>query len=149
MNFFITLVFMAMAMLCGATPTPQNTGNDQNSQKEPRKRGVAYNNPNFVKFFDDPNSRVAWMYNWDSQPNGDTHMWYEYVPMLWSPSPGNSNQWADNVDKRAKLGNGRMHVLSFNEPDLCCCGASCISVGDAINGHKKFVEPLRKYGDRL
>lgn len=59
-------------------------------------------------------------YNWDSRPNGDTHTWYEFVPMLHSNHADHTDRWANDV-QAAAFANKDMptHLLGFNEPDNC------------------------------
>jgi hypothetical protein len=105
---FIALMGLAIltnALPAGLTAQPFEAI-EVTAQKEPRKRGVSFNNANMAKLFDNDNSRIAWMYNWDSVPNGDTHMWYEFVPMLHSDEGGQTGRWFANVDASSKKGNG-------------------------------------------
>lgn len=86
--------------------------------RQPHKRGISYNEVAFVKLFDHPDSRVHWIYNWDSiSPPYDPQR--EFIPMLWSDHYDHTKRWWANVDKAAKMGDGAIHVLSFNEPDQC------------------------------
>ncbi|KAF2655701.1 glycoside hydrolase family 128 protein [Lophiostoma macrostomum CBS 122681] len=128
------------------------TGNtlDVDSGREPRKRGVSFNNGAYPSLFHDSNSRVAWKYNWGSN-TGDSDHDYEFVPMLFNSDPSATSHWFDDVARCAsQTNNGRMNVLSFNEPDQCGSGGACMrNVGDTVAAHRQWIEPLRKYGSRL
>ncbi|KAF2280513.1 uncharacterized protein EI97DRAFT_455402 [Westerdykella ornata] len=102
-------------------------------------------------------NKVAWIYNWWQLPEGPgqgpvgTPFW-EYVPMLHSDRPDHTNTWFQNVEKCAGVNPaGAIHVLSFNEPDQCGNGGSCMrDYVQAANAHKTWVQPLvDKYGSRL
>ncbi|KAF2743007.1 glycoside hydrolase family 128 protein [Sporormia fimetaria CBS 119925] len=115
------------------------------------KRGVAYNNPDFVKHFDIPRSKVSWIYNWYSAP-GDTRIWWEFSPMLHSNRPDHTGIWFQNVETCSKVyPPGKINVLSFNEPDQCGNGGACMQhIPTTVDEHRRWIEPLRsKYGDRL
>jgi hypothetical protein len=120
---FHSLLLVSLATLTIGAPTlqgPQDTNNKATvaQGREPRKRGLPYNEVKFTNYFNEPNSRVHWIYNWDSvSAPYDKH--YEFVPMLWSDHPDHTRRFADNVEKCARMGNGNIHVLSFNEPDMC------------------------------
>jgi hypothetical protein len=126
LSFLITGA--ALLGLASAIPAPQ-VGNvlardDQHNVTflDPalRKRGIAYNDPNYPRLFrDDAHSKVWWMYNWWSAPGGKTDVWYEYVPMLHSNRPDHTGIWFGNVDACARLGGPVIHVFGFNEPDQC------------------------------
>jgi hypothetical protein len=113
------LLLAALVAVTNAAPTLQDhQSGDTSAGREPRKRGIAFNDPNFVKLFNHPQSRAHWIYNWDSaSPPYDKH--HEFVPMLWSHHNDHTNRWGPNVDKCAQMGNGPINVLSFNEPDQC------------------------------
>lgn len=118
MNILLTLFLMALPTFSNASLGPTRQHKDITVQaREPRKRGIAFNNPNYVKLFNVPESRIAWIYNWHSK---FPQIWGpEYIPMLHSDRPDHTGPWWDNVDYCSKVGPGRMNVLSFNEPDQC------------------------------
>lgn len=83
------------------------------------KRGIAYNNPNFPPLFlENGGAKVSWMYDWWSLPGGQTHVGYEFIPMLHSYRPEHTNIWFSNVNNCQKV-IGSVGVFSFNEPDQC------------------------------
>jgi hypothetical protein len=65
----------------------------------------------------------------------------EYVPLLHSNQEWCTQGWVDNV-ARAQKTYKVSHVLSFNEPDQCGGGGSCMSLSDAISAHKQYIQPL-------
>ena len=103
----------------------------------PHRRGIAYNEAKFVKYFDISGSQITWLlfsndtsqsmvfnfyrtYNWDSRPNGNTNTWHEYVPMLHSNRPDHTRRWSGDVQAAASANkNVPTHLLGFNEPDNC------------------------------
>jgi len=61
---------------------------------------------------------------------------------------------AGNVDRCAKFGDGKglMHILGFNEPDMCGDGkgGACMSMDAVLSAWSRHMAPLAaKYGDRL
>ena len=84
-----------------------------------KKRGIAFNTPRYLNFFNTPNRKTTWSYNWDSTVERGAEYLFEYVPMLHSNRPDHTGRWFANVDYYARLGPGATHVLSFNEPDQC------------------------------
>jgi hypothetical protein len=136
MKLSLNIAFSGLAILSSARPLEDavadvvtngfyainaTTGNIMNidSGREPRKRGVSFNNGNYPSFFHNSNSRVAWKYNWGSNTR-DTDRDYEYIPMLWNAQDSATSHWFADVDNAARqTNNGRMNILSFNEPDMC------------------------------
>ena len=121
MNIFKFLLALCLALLACAGPISNNTeGSDPMHAELGRRRGIAYNNPDFVRYFDKPNVQIGWTYNWYRLPMGvDTTSW-EYVPMLWGNHPDMTGAWAEAVKKAAgQITNSPTHLLSFNEPDNC------------------------------
>jgi hypothetical protein len=83
----------------------------------PRRRGVAFNNPNFVHLFNTPNNLASWCYNW-APTSGSTNTPFEYVPMLWGDR--DNGGWWNAVQRAATAQiNSPTHLLGFNEPDNC------------------------------
>lgn len=85
-----------------------------------RRRGIAFNNPAFVQYFDVKNTQIGWCYNWYATTT-DTHTpRFEYVPMLWGDSPRLTAKWYEGVKHAAdEQPDKPTHVLGFNEPDNC------------------------------
>jgi hypothetical protein len=84
------------------------------------KRGVAYNNPSYTRYFKTGNSKVNWMYNWDSDtPTSTTpDTGFEYVPMLWDNTYEHNREWFAHIDRHVTVFCG-YYAMSFNEPDNC------------------------------
>lgn len=131
--FFLSLAFSNTAVASPlsklATHAPPEIGGSH-------RRGVAYNEAKFVKYFDVDGSQVTWVclealiccqlltpyqaYNWDSHPGGDLNAWFEYVPMLHSNRPDHTGKWSGDVQAAAFANkNAPTHLLGFNEPDNC------------------------------
>jgi hypothetical protein len=108
------------------------------------KRGLAFNDNIDITGF--RNSKVWWGYNWFSSTSISKSDWnfIEYVPMLWSLNTAHTNAWAGDVAKAlapdSNSGGGSGHLLAFNEPDNCT-GGTCISVADAVQGWRTYMEP--------
>jgi hypothetical protein len=83
----------------------------------PHRRGIAYNNPNFVQLFNTPNNLASWCYNW-APTTGGTNTPFEYVPMLWGDR--DTGGWWSAVQRAAGAQiDSPTHLLGFNEPDNC------------------------------
>jgi hypothetical protein len=62
----IAIVLVGLVTLSAAIPIiqPEKTVAQTLGKRELiRKRGIAYNNPAYVKFFDIPNSKIFWKYS--------------------------------------------------------------------------------------
>jgi hypothetical protein len=83
------------------------------------RRGIAFNNPNFVRYFAVEGTHATWCYNWDSATSR-YDAWYKYVPMLHSLREEHTDPWLVRIEKAAKLDEqDPTFVLTFNEPDIC------------------------------
>jgi len=82
------------------------------------RRGIAYNNADYVPLFSSPGRHTTWCYNWDSRPYRDAPV--EFVPMLHSLHDDHTSIWQANA-LAAINGNRNIptHLLAFNEPDNC------------------------------
>ncbi|KAF2463430.1 uncharacterized protein BDR25DRAFT_329670 [Lindgomyces ingoldianus] len=126
---------------------PQQHRRSDNTTTEAREveengkwRGIPYNDPDLTHLFKASGSQIFWAYNWDSISNGAETFW-EFVPMLWSDTSDHTSRWFDNVDKAVKA--GTWHVLSFNEPDGCANGGSCMQdIGRAVYAYRQYIHPL-------
>lgn len=145
--FFLLLAFLSFAIAGPSTNLASNAMHINKWRPEIpglSRRGIAYNNVDYVYLFQQDQRHTTWCYNWDSRPYRDTPV--EFVPMLHSMRDDHTSPWRDNVYKAI---NGNLktptHVLGFNEPDNCVNGAggSCISVDDAIRGWKTHIQPLK------
>jgi hypothetical protein len=115
----------------------------------PKKRGLAYNDPALTKLFDGTNSKISWMWNWDSARYSGASGSLVYCPILHNDQAGQTSKWFANF--QAAWDSGSRHVFSFNEPDQCGGGGACMQdVGQAVAAHKKWIQPLAaKYGNDL
>lgn len=125
------------------TPTPTPV---QNSYK----RGLAYNDPNYTKFFSlsGQGSKVSWAYNWYStpyskgEPTSGFNPALRFIPMLWSNASDLTSVW--NVNVNAAISKYRADaILAFNEPDGCGNGGSCMSVAASVEAYKKWIVPFK------
>jgi hypothetical protein len=133
--FFLSLVLLNFASSSSGKPLP-NPSHPPSETVGLHRRGVAFNEAKYVKYFDIGGSQITWVshlltihcrvlttlqaYNWDSRPNGNTGTWHEFVPMLHSVRADHTGKWAADVIAAAN-GNKDMptHLLGFNEPDNC------------------------------
>lgn len=125
MSFFHLFLYLVLALLTTAIPLTNisTTAFDPPPPMiaEPsRRRGIAYNNPDFVRYFYVQNAQVGWIYNWYSTTHDTNTPAWEYVPMLWGDREEMTANWLAGVKKAAnEQYNSPTHVLSFNEPDNC------------------------------
>ncbi|KAF2817457.1 uncharacterized protein BDZ99DRAFT_457194 [Mytilinidion resinicola] len=115
----------------------------------PKKRGLAYNNPALTKLFTGANSKISWMWNWDSAKYNGVNSNLVYCPILQSNAASDTSKW--NANFATAWAAGSRHAFSFNEPDQCGGGGSCIqNVATAVAAHKQWVQPLAaKYGNGI
>ncbi|QSZ34123.1 hypothetical protein DSL72_005711 [Monilinia vaccinii-corymbosi] len=101
------------------------------------KRGVAYNNADYVKSFAD-SSKVSWAYNWGSSSSGLSASGIEFVPLLWGLKPTFTGAWSAAAS--SAIASGSRHLMSFNEPDLST--QSNLGYADAAAGYKQYMQPF-------
>jgi hypothetical protein len=131
MKYFFHLALLGLATLVAAFPTSESSVDLAGITTQPNiascggrsgngKRGVAYNDPAFTRFFKTGNSKVNWMYNWDSDtPTSSTpDTGFEYVPMLWDNTYEHNHAWFAHIDRHVTVFCG-YYAMSFNEPDNC------------------------------
>ncbi|KAF1995554.1 glycoside hydrolase family 128 protein [Amniculicola lignicola CBS 123094] len=111
---------------------------------EKNKHGIAYEygQHNVIRFFDDPITKVTWVYNWNSD-TGPTNMGYEYNPMLWSDRPMLIGVFevvracVEFFRSMNRIRNGHL-------------GAACIDLDHAVDVHRRNINVLRvKYGGKI
>jgi hypothetical protein len=121
MDIFKLLLALCLALLTSASPVGNNSVDSPPMDAElGRRRGIAYNNPDFVKYFYVKNAQVGWVYNWYRMGTGLNAPSWEYVPMLWGTQPDMTAGWNDGWKHAAdEQPNSPTHLLSFNEPDNC------------------------------
>jgi hypothetical protein len=143
MKSFLDLAFLGLATLVAAFPTSESSTNvalpvfeaphvpvrpasqmSRNiaacgSRPPSGKRGIAYNEPKYTGMFQSRNSKVNWMYNWDSStPSSTPDTGYAYVPLLHSLRSDHTAKWFSNIDEQVRHFCS-YDVMSFNEPDNC------------------------------
>lgn len=121
MRLLKALMAMGLAFLASASPvTNQSQSAPPMRPEAGRRRGIAYNDPSMVQYFNDPNALIGWGYNWYSQTANLKWPALEYVPMLWSNSPSLIGNWQDAVRSAVDVyPNQPTHLMGFNEPDNC------------------------------
>lgn len=124
-----------------AVPTPAKVPAPaavDNSPAPGNKRGLAYNNGNFLA----PllaGGRCSWSYNWGQVKDGAAPSSLEYVPMLWGIEPDKVKTWKVNAD--TAIADGSKYLLSFNECDNA--GQANLSPGVAADNHRALMGPYR------
>ncbi|GAB7349060.1 hypothetical protein MBLNU459_g8022t1 [Dothideomycetes sp. NU459] len=112
--------------------------------KNAGKRGLAYNAVNLTRPFSlsGQNSQVSWAYNWNYQEwdMNDFNTALDYVPMLWNNDPNVAKVWPTTAQQAIDLGSTAL--LSFNEPDWCGSGSSCMTVNASVAAYKASMQPF-------
>lgn len=124
-----TIISSAAPVVTSAVPVPSTPATITGG-----KRGIAYNNADYLKAFTGSSS-VSWCYNW----GGNTHdvpESFEFVPMLWGTG-SHANNWERFAD--TAIAAGSKHLLAFNEPDHF--EQANISPSAAADGYKQYMEP--------
>ncbi|RKF57282.1 Alkali-sensitive linkage protein 1 [Erysiphe neolycopersici] len=102
----------------------------RNNEINSAKRGLAFHDPStYVQNFNGEGSKVRWAYNWYSATDNIFPKYLEFVPMLW-----------DHV--RMAQDRGTTHLLSFNEPEACSDGGSCMTPEAAAIAYMKYLQPF-------
>lgn len=135
-TFFMGLA--ALAALTEAAPTKRAPAGKRGIAFPKQHNGVA--GSTYTHYFQSY-LQVTWMTNWEAVIDGTPLPGLEYVPLLHSNLEWCTAGWATNVANAQKNYDVKS-VLSFNEPDQCGGGGSCMSVMDAVIAHKKFIQPL-------
>jgi hypothetical protein len=116
MRFFKLVLAMGFGLLTTASPMTKTA---PLMSPDSRRRGIAYNKPDYVHHFDVQGSNVGWCYNWYPL-SGETNTPFEYVPMLWSDSSEQTNIWWAAIQRAANAQiDSPTHLLSFSDPDNC------------------------------
>ncbi|POS84953.1 hypothetical protein EPUL_004576, partial [Erysiphe pulchra] len=99
------------------------------------KRGLAFHDPStYVQNFNGEGSKVRWAYNWFSATDNTFPKYLEFVPMLWGDTPEHTS--TETQDR------GTTHLLSFNEPEACSDGGSCMTPEAAVIAYMKYLQPF-------
>lgn len=92
------------------------------------------------------NGAVGWMANWDSSPStgsgqatGSGNV--PYVAQLWGTDATHLAAWKTNAVTS--------WLMSFNEPDRCDDGGSCLNPTEAAAAHTANIAPLRTGGTKV
>lgn len=127
---------------------------DQISSNPSAKRGLVYvpssnaANAGDDNIWDSASSDLTWYYNYQAEPTGEfDQSKLQFVPMLWGSSSAEGFH-----DKVVALKDGGMnisYVLSFNEPDGCVSGGSCLDAETAAQLWIQEIEPLKELGIKL
>ncbi|KAJ4983387.1 hypothetical protein SVAN01_11122 [Stagonosporopsis vannaccii] len=148
----ILLVGLAVLNFGSASPVTKLITRAPPETAPGNRRGVAYNDIRFVKYFDIYGSHVSWAYNWDSRPGGNLNTGYEFVPMLHSNHADHTSKWAASAQAAAlSSGDGPTHLLGFNEPDNCepGMGGACMDLGTAVATWKEYMEPQKSLREKM
>tara|TARA_R110002003_G_scaffold93_2_gene7145 strand:- start:6357 stop:6716 length:360 start_codon:yes stop_codon:yes gene_type:complete len=118
MIFNTLLLAACFSALTTASPLiAQRSVPPERPDPDNNRRGIAFNNPLYAKYFMTSGSHAKWAYNWDSS-SPDTG--FEFVPMLWSDRDDHTNGWFGDVRKACGVIEANpTHLLGFNEPDMC------------------------------
>lgn len=90
--------------------------------------------------------KVSWGYDWEARaqnaPGYSVVPGVEFVPML--HDGGQMFMDAFDADVQGALAAGSKHILSINEPDICCdgCGGACMDVASTVAAHKAKIQPV-------
>ncbi|KAF3031850.1 hypothetical protein E8E12_003067 [Didymella heteroderae] len=156
MSPFQVLPFVSLALFTfvGANSLPKVTLSGPPETPGPNRRGVAYNDADYLKYFSVPGSHVTWTYNWDSRSNVDASAYtgFEFVPMLHSNRPDHTGKWVVDV-WNAAFGNKDLptHLLGFNERDNCDAGmgGACMDLDTAVAAWKQWMEPQKALKENM
>lgn len=119
------------------------------------KRGLVYipssDSSTDDTIWDASDSDLTWYYNYGASPT-DTydHSKLQFVPMLWgAPTSDTDTTFYTTVKGLIDGGMTISYILSFNEPDGCDNGGSCVDAQLAAQTWIREIEPLKKLGVKL
>jgi hypothetical protein len=124
------------------------------AQTTSSKRGLCYVATNDANqddsIWDGTNSDLTWYYNYGASPTTEYNGKLQFVPMLWgAPSSDTDMNFHDTVKGLIDGGMNISYVLTFNEPDGCSNGGSCVTAQTAAQTWIREVEPLKQLGVKL
>ncbi|KAF1359544.1 hypothetical protein EJ07DRAFT_178611 [Lizonia empirigonia] len=128
----------ALSAMTEAAPTKRASAGKRGLAFPKQNNGVA--GSTYTQLFKNYD-QITWMYDWEAVIDGTPVSGLEYVPLLHSNQDWCTAGWTTNVanaQKNYKVSN----ILSFNEPDQCGDGGTCMSVSDAVTAHKQYIQPL-------
>ncbi|KAL2016349.1 hypothetical protein VTK56DRAFT_3835 [Thermocarpiscus australiensis] len=122
-------------------PTPESTGSSgsggsSGGSGNSGKRGLAYNNPEYLKQFLSSGSKISWAYNWGQRDDSGTSL--EFCPMLWGLKLDFADTWPGNAQQA--IDSGSRCLFGFNEPDNS--GQSNMSPQLAAQKHIELMNPF-------
>lgn len=143
-TFLSAIIFSLQILSIHASPLKSNESSSRRhiyNAIDSAKRGLAFHDPStYVQNFNGEGSKVRWAYNWYSATDNTFPKYLEFVPMLWSDAPEHTSNWEQNV--RVAQGRGTTHLLSFNEPEACSDGGSCMTPEAAVIAYMKYLQPF-------
>lgn len=118
-------------------------------------RGLAYTDQMDTDPFSRSNtSKVSWAYNgrFEALNSSLTNNFYnsnlEFVPMLASNAESEISAWKTNVAHSIRFWSCKA-VLSFNEPDNCSGGGSCLTVSHAVDAYESYINAMAVGSNRV
>ncbi|WPH00619.1 glycoside hydrolase family 128 protein [Acrodontium crateriforme] len=126
----------------------------QDSTLSSSKRGLVYVQTNDASsddsIWDSSTSDLTWYYNYKAEPTSTYTNHLQFVPMLWgAPSDNTSMDFYNTVKGLVDGGMNISYILTFNEPDGCTSGGSCVDAQTAAETWIREIEPLKKLGIKL
>ncbi|KAF1981163.1 glycoside hydrolase family 128 protein [Aulographum hederae CBS 113979] len=122
-----------------AAATTQTKSTTSSSSSGGNKRGVAYNDGSLASLYKTSNSKVSWGYNWIQwEDDAFKSSGFPFFPMLHDTGADRTASWVSDAKKT-----GATHALSFNEPDQCGGGGTCMTDPVSTAGdHKEWFKDL-------
>lgn len=96
-----------------AQPDPVPAPETGSKSSIPGRRGVAYNNPAYLKRFLNSGSKISWCYNWGQRDDSGVDI--AFIPTLWGLKLDFAEIWPANAQEA--INKGSPALFSFNEPD--------------------------------
>jgi hypothetical protein len=126
MKILAFFLFLAMAALAIAKPLAHSHHHRRASPPQipaHQRRGIAFNEPTFLPYFQGDGSLITWKYNWDSKTD-ESKAWFRFVLMLHSLREDHVGPWKANAENQARSNyydhnKTQTWLLAFNEPDNC------------------------------
>ena len=131
-----------------STPASSGGGGGNSGSTGVKARGLLYSYNNqqmspanaLAQANDAVSDAIGWMANWDSSPSPGSGQAsgsgkVEYVAQLWGTDTTHTAAWQTNAKTP--------WLMSFNEPDNCGGGGSCLSLQEAADAHTAHIAPLR------
>ncbi|KAK4226453.1 glycosyl hydrolase catalytic core-domain-containing protein [Podospora fimiseda] len=100
------------------------------------KRGLAYNNKNFLQRFLNSGTKIGWTYSWGQRDDSGVNI--PFVPTLWGLKLDFAQTWPANAQEA--INKGSPALFSFNEPDHA--SQSNLSPQLAAQKHIELMNPF-------